>query len=176
LWTIADEETKQTPANMIKQVLNGKVLIAALVIASLLLCASLVYILVARPAAPVVIPGPASAALTIIPASTGTPRPLPPTLTFLPPTPTLPPTPAPGEFGVNVYVQISNTGEEGLNIRAEPGLDAPVIFPGYDAEVFLITAGPQQADGYTWWYLTASYDTARVGWAAQDFLTVIPSP
>ena len=49
-------------------------------------------------------------------------------------------------------------------------------FLAFDAEVFLITEGPRDADGYTWWYLTASYDTARAGWAAQDFLTVIPSP
>jgi hypothetical protein len=161
---------------MIKQVLNGKVFIAALVIAMLMLCSSVVYILATRHAIPVIAPGPVTAVLTIIPAPTGTPHAMPPTLTSLPPTPTLPPTPAPGEFGVGAYVQITNTGQEGLNIRAEPGLTSPVIFSGFDAEAFLITDGPQQVDGITWWHLSASYDTARAGWAAQDFLTVIPSP
>jgi hypothetical protein len=50
------------------------------------------------------------------------------------------------------------------------------FFSAFDSEVFLVTKGPEQADGYTWWYLTASYDTSRAGWAAQDFLAVIPSP
>lgn len=160
---------------MSKKIFNGKVLLAALLIASTLLCGSLAYILVARPAAPGADLDPAAAVLTIIPAPTGTPRPLPPTLTPIPPTPTQPPTPGPGEFGVGVYVQV-DTGGAALRVRAEPGLNHEPLFLAFDDEVFLIAAGPRQADGYTWWYLTASYDTARAGWAAQDFLTVIPSP
>jgi len=159
-----------------KRVLNGKVFLAMLVIASMLLCASLAYILVLRPAAAPLNPSSATAALTIIPAPTSTPRPLPPTLTPIPPTPTVSPTPAPGEIAVGVYVQISNTGEEGLNIRAEPGLSSEVLFSGLDAEAFKVTDGPVDADGYTWWRLTASYDETRTGWAAQDYLTVIPPP
>ena len=166
---------------MIKKILNGKVLIAMLVIASLLLCASLAYIWLMRPAAlhpdlSAVTPGQPLAALTIIPAPTSTPRPPLPTLTPFPPTPTSSPTPAPGQIAVGVYVQISNTGGEGLNIRTAAGLNAAVLFPGYDAEVFLVTGGPVQVDGYTWWQLTASYDAARSGWAVQDYLAVIPSP
>ena len=41
---------------------------------------------------------------------------------------------------------------------------------------FLVTDGPQQVDGHTWWYLTAPYDQTRSGWAVQDYLSVIPSP
>lgn len=160
---------------MIKQILNAKVLIATLAIASILLCASLAYILLIRPAVPGADPGPASAALTVIPAPTGTPRTLPPTLTPIPPTPTLPPTPRPGEFGIGVYIQV-DTGGAALRVRAEPGLNAAPLFLAFDDEVFLVSDGPRQADGYTWWYLTASYDASRAGWAAQDFLTVIPSP
>ncbi|MEW6092577.1 MAG: SH3 domain-containing protein [Chloroflexota bacterium] len=158
---------------MIKQVLDGKVLVAGLVIATLLTCGSLVYLLVARPAAPGTDLEPGSAALTVIPAPTGTPRTLPATLTPLPPTPTLPPTAAPGEFGRGAYVQVNT---DALNIRSEPGLDSDALFLAFDEEVFLIAEGPEEADGYTWWYLTASYDASRSGWAAQDFLTVIPSP
>ena len=158
-----------------KNILNGKVLIAMVVIASLLLCGSLTYILVMRPSAA---SNPALAAatfaLTIIPAPSSTPRPLPPTLTPIPPTPQPSSTPAPGQFANGVYVKPS-TGGEGLRIRTEPGLNSD-FFSAFDSEVFLITKGPEQADGYTWWYLTASYDTARAGWAAQDFLSVIPSP
>ena len=155
---------------MIAQILNRKVLLISQVLACLLLCASGLYILLSPRGEP------AGAALTIIPAPTGTTRPMPATLTSLPATPTLPSTLMPGEFGQGAYVQISNTGDEGLNLRAQAGLSAPVLFSGFDAEVFLIVDGPQQADGYTWWYLAASYDAARSGWAAQQFLTLVPSP
>ena len=158
-----------------KNILNGKVLIAALVIASVLLCTSLVYILVRRPAAPAPDLTPASAVLTVIPAPTSTPRNLPPTLTPIPPTAMPSPTPAAGEIAIGVYVQVA-TGGDALRVREEPGLSTAPLFLAFDSEVFLVTNGPQQADGYTWWYLTASYDASRAGWAAQDFLTVIPSP
>lgn len=160
---------------MIKHIVNGKVLIAALVIAFLLLAGSVVIILLSLPAPEAGMPVPISAALTIISAPTGTPRNLPPTLTSLPPTPTLPPTAAPGQFGLGIYVQV-DTGGDALRFRAEPGLDSAPLFLAYDAEAFLITDGPREADGYTWWYLSASYDAARQGWAAQNFLVVIPSP
>jgi hypothetical protein len=158
---------------MIKQVLNGKVLLTALLIAGLLLVASLAYILLARPAAPQPQADVLAGGLTVIPAPTGTPRTLPATLTSLPPTSTLPSTPAPGEFGLGAYAQVNT---DALNVHSEPGVNAPTIFLAFNAEIFLITAGPEEADGHTWWYLTASYDAARSGWAAEDYLTVIPSP
>jgi hypothetical protein len=157
-----------------KNILNGKVLIAMVVIAAVLLCGSLAYILLLRPAASRSNLAAATSALTIIPAPSSTPRPLPPTLTPLPPTPLPSATPAPGQVAIGVYVQPS-TGGQGLRVHTEPGLSAS-FFSAFDSEVFLVTKGPQQADGYTWWYLTASYDAARSGWAAQDFLAVIPSP
>ncbi len=158
---------------MMKQLFSGKVLLAAGILAALLSCATLAYILIFRPAAQGANPDPAAAALTVIPAPSSTSRPLPATLTSLPPTPTLPSTAVAGEFGLGAYVQVN---ADALNIRSEPGLNAPPLFLAFDAEVFHITDGPRQADGYTWWYLAASYDAARSGWAAQDFLMVIPSP
>jgi len=158
-----------------KNILNGKVLIAMLAIAALLLCGSLAYILVMRPAADT---SPdlaaATSALTIIPAPTSTALPLPPTLTAVPPTPAPSSTPAPGQIAIGVYVQ-PNTGGVGLRVHTQPGLSAD-YFSAFDSEVFLVTKGPEQADGYTWWYLTASYDATRAGWAVQDYLTAIPSP
>jgi hypothetical protein len=158
-----------------KNILTGKVLIAMVVIASLLMCGSLAYILLMRPAVPSKGGMAAStSALTVLPAPTSTLRPLPATLTPLPPTLSPSSTPAPGEIAIGVYVQPS-TGGQGLRVHTEPGLQ-PDAFTAYDSEVFLVAQGPEQADGYTWWYLTASYDTARSGWAAEDFLTVIPAP
>jgi hypothetical protein len=157
-----------------KRILNGKVLIAMVGVAALLLCASLAYILVMRPAAAGPALGSTTSALTIIPAPTSTPLPLPPTLTPLPPTPEPSPTPAPGQVAVGVYVQ-PTTGGAGLRVHTQPGLSSD-FFSAFDSEVFLVTKGPEQADGYTWWYLTASYDAARSGWAAQDFLKAVPNP
>jgi hypothetical protein len=162
---------------MIKKILTPPVVVTALVIALVLMCASLAYILMARPAAAVQGPGSATAALTVIPAPTSTRQPLPPTFTPLPPTPTSSPTPAPGEIAIGVYVQPA-TGGQGLRVHTQPSLNADLAFQGtaFDSEVFLVSKGPEQADGYTWWYLTASYDATRAGWAVQDFLTVVPQP
>ena len=103
----------------------------------------------------------------------------PPTATINP-TPTGTPsgttTPPAGQIGVGAYVQISGTEGSGLRIRSAPGLNSNTVFRGEEAETFQVKDGPQQADGYTWWYLVAPYDNTRAGWAAADFLSVVPSP
>lgn len=115
----------------------------------------------------------APADLTMIPAPTHTPdvTPIPTTDPNLV-TPTL----APDTIGVGAYVQISGTEGEGLRIRSAPGLTGDTVFFGGESEVFVVRDGPQTADGYTWWYLVAPYDETRAGWAAADFLVIVPSP
>lgn len=113
------------------------------------------------------------AEITMLPGPTSTPR--------IAPTPTHDPalgtaTPLPGEMALYVYVQINGTGGEGLRLRPTPGLSGEPLFLGFDTEIFQITDGPQQADGYTWWYLIAPYDETRAGWAAADFLEPIEAP
>lgn len=115
----------------------------------------------------------APADLTLIPAPTHTPN--------VTPTPTLDPnlvtpTPDPNAISVGGYVQISGTEGEGLRIRSAPGLTGETAFFGGESEVFVVRDGPQTADEYTWWYLVAPYDETRAGWAAADFLAVVPSP
>jgi hypothetical protein len=103
----------------------------------------------------------------------------PPTATALP-QPTATPagtlTPPPNQIAVGAYVQINGTEGAGLRIRSAPGQNSNTVFLGEEAETFQVKDGPQQADGYTWWYLVAPYDTTRAGWAAADFLAVVPSP
>jgi hypothetical protein len=160
---------------MINKIFNIRVLIAILVVAGVLFCASVAYILVMRPAASPSDLASASAIFTIIPAATSTPHAQPPTVTPFPPTPTTSPTPAPGTFAVGVYVLVTNTGGEGLNIHSSASISSKVLFSGNDAEVFQIAEGPVDAEGFTWWRLTASYDATRTGWAVQNYLSVIPS-
>jgi hypothetical protein len=115
----------------------------------------------------------APADLTMIPAPTHTPLASPvPTIDPALVTPTLPP----NTIGIGGFVQISGTGGDGLRIRASAGLNGETVFRGEEAEVFAVRDGPQEADGYIWWYLVAPYDEARAGWAAADFLAVVPSP
>lgn len=115
----------------------------------------------------------APADLTMIPAPTHTPNVTPvPTIDPSLVTPTL----AAGAIGIGGYVQISGTDGEGLRIRSAPGLNSDTVFFGGESEVFIVRDGSQVADGYTWWYLVAPYDETRAGWAAADFLAVVPSP
>jgi hypothetical protein len=113
------------------------------------------------------------AMVTAIPAPTPTPAPAA-TATFDPYAPT--PTTVPGQISLGAYVQISGTQGDGLRIRSQPGLDGQQLFLGFDTEVYTVADGPREVDGYTWYYLTAINDQTRSGWAASNFLTVIPKP
>lgn len=85
-------------------------------------------------------------------------------------------TPSPGLLAIGAYVQISGTGTDGLRIRSAAGLNSDTVFRGEESETFQVKDGPQDADGYTWWYIAAPYDDTRAGWAAADYLAVVPSP
>ncbi len=112
---------------------------------------------------------------TVIPAPISTEQPgATPTYDPYAPTPT--PTAAPGQFRLGVYVQISGTQGEGLRIRSQPGLTGEQLFLGFDTEVYTVIDGPRDIDGYTWYNLAAINDQTRIGWAASNFLTLIPKP
>jgi hypothetical protein len=153
-----------------RQLFNGWVILGAVLIAGLLTFITALSIGWTTPL-PSSDVGFVPADLTMIPA---------PTLTSdAPPTPTIDPfapSPVPTGIAIGNYVQISGTEGQGLRIRSTPGLDGEFVFLGYDSEVFVVQDGPKTVDGYTWWYLVAPYDDTRVGWAASDFLTYIPSP
>ncbi|MFH2101733.1 MAG: SH3 domain-containing protein [Chloroflexota bacterium] len=158
-----------------KDILNLRVVVGAAIIGLVLTCASLVYIILAYPLMNARTPT-LAAAVTVILGPTSTPRSVPPTQTMLPPTPTPSPTPLPGTIHVGSFVQVTGTEGEGLRIRSAPSLNATPLFIGFDNEIFRVTAGPRDADGYHWWYLTAPYDESRSGWAAADYLTFIETP
>jgi hypothetical protein len=94
---------------------------------------------------------------------------------FLTPTPTPTPALTEGGIGLGVYVQITGTGGDGLRLRSGPGTSHPHRFIGMEEEVFAVKEGPNPADGFTWWYLEAPYDESRSGWAAGEYLSVVPS-
>jgi hypothetical protein len=150
--------------------LNRFVIIGIISFAGVLLISTLIMIGWTSPRfSPEV--GFAPADLTMIPAPTHTPN-----ATSIPADPNATPTLAPNTMGIGGYVQINGTDGEGLRIRSAPGLTSDTVFFGGESEVFVVRDGPKTADNYTWWYLVAPYDETRAGWAAADFLSVVPSP
>jgi hypothetical protein len=79
-------------------------------------------------------------------------------------------------IGIGAFVQVSGTDGDGLRLRQGPGLGYEMQFLGLDGELFQVTDGPEEADGYTWWFVVGSYDETRQGWAAADFLSLVPAP
>ena len=156
----------------LRSILTSRVLAGALGVAVFLLVCSFGWV---ELSAPPPASGDVLAVVTLIPAPSGTPAPIP-TATLDPNAPTVAPTTVPGGLALGSYVQIKGTDGQGLRIRSAPGLNSNQLFLGYDAEVFIIKDGPRQADGYAWYQLVAPYDTTRTGWAASDFLNIIPPP
>lgn len=116
-------------------------------------------------------------AVTILPAPTETPITIIPTSIFTPtPAPAL--GPPPGIMGIGAYAKVSNTGGAGLRIRQSATTDSLTQFIAMDEEVFEIIGGPVEKNAFTWWQLEAPYDKTRLGWAAEEYLTIIilPSP
>jgi hypothetical protein len=88
----------------------------------------------------------------------------------------MPPSPIPGMIGVGAFVQIFGTEGVGLNIREAAGLATEVNFVAYEAEVFEVRDGPVVTDDITWWFLVTPVDEARSGWAAANYMSVVPRP
>ncbi len=141
----------------------------ALVVAGCLVAATLALISLTRPHQPGEL-GFVPADLTVIPPSTLTPSPVATA------SPAGTPSASNGQIAVGGYVQITGTEGDGLRIRSAPGLNSDTVFTGQEAETFKVQDGPKEADGHTWWYLVAPYDSTRAGWAAADFLAVVPAP
>lgn len=155
------------------RLINLRVIGAALVVASCLLLSTLGLLWATRSRGPVV--GQSTAVMNMIPADTPIPAGAAsagsPSLTQ-----TAPPSPPPGEIAVGAFVQITGTGGSGLRFREKPGLQAPVLLLGAEAEVFRVEEGPQEADGYVWWYLVGPYDETRRGWAVANYLENVQAP
>lgn len=161
--------------SIIRAIFSPWVLVGAVTLAVLLMCATLSLLWVTRPDEAAT--GPSTAVLSVIQAPTVTPvvnTPAPPLAQ--PSAEALPPSPFPGAFGVGAYVQISGTEGEGLRLRSAPGLQGNVEFLALESEVFQIRDGPRDADGYTWWFVVAPYDETVQGWAVSNFLMVVQNP
>ncbi|OGO37909.1 MAG: hypothetical protein A2W35_07865 [Chloroflexi bacterium RBG_16_57_11] len=161
------------PPEYLASLINLRVIGGAFVVASCMLLTLLGLLWATRSASPAGIQS--TAVMNLIPAETmAAPGRESPGSTGL--TQTVPPSPPPGVIAVGAYVQIKGTAGSGLRFREQPGLEAPVLLLGAEAEVFQVKEGPQDADGYVWWYLVGPYDPARHGWAVANYLEVVQNP
>ena len=159
-------------AGLFRSLTNIWVIISAFFLA-LALFATVIFILwYSRPKAQAATP--ATAILNVIYAPTATP--LPPTPTSTPQATQTIPAPPPGVIALGGYVQITGTGGDGLRLREAAGLEQPMRLLGAEDEIFKVSDGPQELDGYEWWFLEGPYDTTRSGWAVANFLEAIQSP
>jgi hypothetical protein len=160
---------------ILKNVLNIKVILGAIIFAGTVFAALLAILWSARanrnPQVQL------TAILSIIKAPTITP--LVPITT---PTLTLAPTdvqeePAPsGDIVIGDYVQVSGTEGDGLRLHETAGVSSGVTYIATEAEVFLVKDGPVDLDGYTWWSLEGPYSENAKGWGVANYLEVVQNP
>ena len=153
----------------LRAVFNPWLVFGALGFALFLLALTFLFLSWIRPGP---VPGDASqAVIHVIAAPTETPA--LPTLT-----PVTNPTQAPVQGGVFVggTVVIAGTGGDGLRLRFSPGLESKVRLLSSEGEIFEIMDGPQEMDGYNWWYLENPQDRTRRGWGVADFLEPAQTP
>jgi hypothetical protein len=151
-----------------KDLVNLGVIAGAVFIASVLLAVTFLAAGNVTPSDQLTYSG--GAVLTVIPVPTPTPTVIPPTLGLI----------ATLEInsGIQVgsYVKISGTEEEGLRLRRDPSLNGDIIYLGLEDEVFLVKDGPEDQDGYLWWYLEAPLNKTRKGWAVSNYLQPAQNP
>lgn len=154
---------------IIRAVLNPWVILGALGFALFLLILTFLFLSWIRPGP---VPGDMSqSVIHVISAPTDTP--IMPTST-----PVVLPTEAPVQGGsyIGGIVVVAGTGGDGLRLRFSPGLESNVRMLSSEGELFEIVDGPQEKDGYTWWYLENPQDRTQRGWAVADFLQPAPIP
>ena len=74
---------------------------------------------------------------------------------------------------INSVVQVNGTQGEGLRLREEPGLGNTILSLASETEKFIVLDGPQQADGFQWWYIVDPTNEKRRGWAAENYLYLV---
>jgi len=151
-----------------KDLLNPWVIAGAIFIASVLLVVTFLAAGSVNPPDQLTYSG--EAALTVLPVPTQKP-------TVVPPTPALSATlETNGSIQIGGYVKISGTESEGLRFRGDPSLNGEIVYLGYEDEVFLVKDGPEDQDGYLWWYLEAPLNETRFGWAVSNYLQPAQNP
>ena len=91
------------------------------------------------------------------------------------PQPGTPLPPPAGVIKIGTIVEIKGTGTDGLRIRDQSGLQGKILFVAIESEVFRVTDGPKESDGYTWWKIVSPFDETIQGWAVSNYLGIGPN-
>jgi len=152
--------------------INPLVIGVAIVVALILF---LLTILLLRATRPFQTPSAQTTAiLNVIPLSITTQTASPPIYQV---TPTNPSSPESGNvIAVGDHIQIAGTGGDGLRLRINPGLNNQIMFIGVEGEIFTVSDGPREVDGYIWWYLTSIDDETVKGWGVSEYMEEIEFP
>ena len=78
-----------------------------------------------------------------------------------------------GHRAKNHVVEIYGTEGDGLRLRNAPGLSATIHVLALENEVYEVRGGPENMDGYVWWFLINPYDNEIQGWSVGTFLRAI---
>ena len=163
------------PRNVLRWIFDPWILLGAVGFGLALSATTLALLWLTRSnAAPIL---DATAAITVISLPTSTPSTPDPTQTpLVTQAATGLPPPPPENISIDAYVQVTGTGGDGLRLRTDPGLNSDVRMLGLEGEVFLVQEGPEEVDGYSWWYLVGPFDETRRGWAVANFMAVVQNP
>ncbi|MGE3076341.1 MAG: RING finger protein [Dehalococcoidia bacterium] len=85
-------------------------------------------------------------------------------------TPTVAPSTGAGKFSGGDHVLVVDTGDC-LNVRVKAGLANDAIVCVEDGTELVVTGGPEDSDGLTWWKVRTDLGE---GWAAEDYLAKKP--
>lgn len=77
-----------------------------------------------------------------------------------------------GVIGIGMQVIINNTGNDGLRMRENAGIDSVTKFLARDGEIYKIIDGPIILDGLIWWNIVNLDNESKTGWSVQDYMRV----
>jgi hypothetical protein len=99
---------------------------------------------------------------------------LPPATATPPPPPTAVPTAKPLVLAIGANAQLSGLNAGNLNVRQSATTKARVLGVLRNNVTVKIVAGPQTADGITWWQITGWDAKNTPGWASAKYLKPVP--
>jgi hypothetical protein len=76
----------------------------------------------------------------------------------------------PGVIALGMKLIVYGTGNDGLRMHSDPGINQQTLFLAKEGEEIIITDGPVITDGLIWWKINVVNDSTRIGWSVQDYL------
>ena len=75
-----------------------------------------------------------------------------------------------GVIAIGMNIKVNGTGNEGLRMRSDAGIEQTTLYLAQEGELFEIIDGPKIIDGLIWWKIKALNDSKKIGWSVQDYM------